>query len=111
MIEQRRADKDKEAQQEIEKEIEKEQSEALEVDVYRSTLKADTYLFVRAAIDPDDLPEILREQFLETPPFLNFALTPDRYLAQADPVKVLSSLNAKGFYLQMPPQPEGLDAD
>lgn len=81
----------------------------IEVEVYKSAKKADTYLYLPVGADRDSLPDLLQEQFGEGEPFLRFELTNEKYLAQADPRNVLASLNGQGFYLQLPPQKERND--
>lgn len=71
--------------------------------VYRSSRKADTYLYVAAKDDFSRVPEGLLGVF-GTPQFaLEFELTSERRLAQEDPVQVLENLQTRGFHLQMPP--------
>ena len=75
----------------------------LEVQVYRSSRRADTYLFLPLDDEFSELPETLLEHFGEGTPFLSFHLHAERHLEQSDPVKVLAALSAQGFYLQLPP--------
>ena len=77
----------------------------MQVYVYRSTLRADTYLYLPEKGVFDGLPEGLIKLF-GTPVFaLEFELTPGRRLAQEDPAKVRENLEQQGFHLQMPPAP------
>lgn len=76
----------------------------LEVAVYKSRRRADTYVYLLADAELDSLPDALREQFGEAEAFLHFELSADRYLAQAEASAVLAALEAQGFYLQLPPQ-------
>jgi uncharacterized protein len=76
--------------------------------VYRSERRADTYLFLPAQDDFSSVPEGLMELFGAASFALEFELTADRGLAQADPVQVLASLREQGFYLQMPPANQAL---
>lgn len=82
----------------------------LEVAVYKSPRRADTYVYLPADAELETLPEALRAQFGEAEAFLHFELNADRYLAQADAPTVLAALADQGFYLQLPPQ-QDLDAD
>ncbi len=75
----------------------------VDVVVYRSNRRADTYLYLPASATFEELPEALRHQFGEATAFLEFALHADRYLAQADADTVLKALAGQGFYLQLPP--------
>lgn len=77
----------------------------MQVYVYRSTLRADTYLYLPEKDAFDGLPEGLLKLF-GTPVFaLEFELTPGRRLAREDPAKVQENLAQQGFHLQMPPAP------
>ena len=90
---------------------EKGEQQRIDVEVFKSQKKADTYLYLPVGAEFGELPELLQEQFLDTEPFLSFELTADRYLAQADPLKVITSIQTQGFYLQFPPPPEIVDGD
>ena len=87
------------------------EQEKIDVEVYKSPKKADTYLYVPVDAELGDLPDLLQEQFSDAEPFLSFELTADRYLAQADPHKVMTSIQTQGFYLQFPPPPESVDGN
>lgn len=71
--------------------------------VYRSERRPETYLFLPAEDDFSSVPDSLMELFGRASLALEFELTADRQLAQADPAQVLASLHEQGFYLQMPP--------
>ena len=73
--------------------------------VYRSPLRADTYLYLKEKDAFDDLPEELLKLFGEPVFALEFEFTPERQLAQEDPARVLDNLKSQGFHLQMPPGP------
>ena len=83
----------------------------LEVAVYKSLRRADTYVYLPADAELESLPDALREQFGEAEAFLHFELSADRYLAQADATVVLAALASQGFYLQLPPQREQASRD
>ena len=87
------------------------EQDKIDVEVYKSLKKADTYLYVPLGAKLEELPELLQEQFSESEPFLSFELTQDRYLAQADPARVMTSIQTQGFYLQFPPPAEAIDGD
>ena len=74
--------------------------------VYRSSRKPDTYLYLPKKDEFEDIPEALMRVFGEPEFALEFELTPDRTLAQEDPVEVLKNLKDRGFHLQMPPENE-----
>ncbi len=71
--------------------------------VYRSSKKADTYLYLPQKDDFSHLPDALLSVFGKPVFALKFELTPDRKLAAADAEQVLSNLTAQGYYLQIPP--------
>lgn len=74
-------------------------------DVYKSSRKAEMYLFVPQQDQFERVPESLLGEFGEPQLVTSLELTPQRKLARADARKVLHSLEEKGFYLQMPPSP------
>jgi uncharacterized protein len=76
---------------------------AVEVAVYRSTRRAETYLYLRAEGEFEELPEALLDHFGTGDAFLQFWLHENKKLAQAEPKKVLAALAEQGFYLQLPP--------
>lgn len=71
--------------------------------VYRCAKQDEMYLYVRAGLSPDTLPEPLRARMGKLTETLQLDLTPDRKLARADTAKVLQKLETDGWYLQMPP--------
>ena len=75
----------------------------IKCDVYRSSNKPDTYLYLDADILPEDIPDTLKQLLGELTAFLNLSLTRQSKLAQADIAEVLQSLSDQGYYLQMPP--------
>ena len=74
--------------------------------VYRSSKKAETYLYLPQKDEFSHLPAALLTVFGKLEFALEFELTPDRKLAAADAEQVLSNLTAQGYYLQMPPENE-----
>lgn len=78
----------------------------MQVYVYKSRRKPDTYIYLAKKDDFEVIPAPLQQVF-GTPEFaLAFELTPERTLAQENPESVLASLRERGFHLQMPPQNE-----
>lgn len=74
--------------------------------VYRSTRKEGAYLYVEKGKDMDELPAELMTQLGKIESSMILLLTPDKKLARADAKKVISEIQEKGFYLQMPPAEE-----
>ncbi len=76
--------------------------------IYKSAKKAQTYLFVKVRDDFSSVPEALMTTF-GTPILVTLTnLATKKKLAFADLVKVKTSLNGQGYYLQLPPPPEDL---
>ena len=78
-------------------------ADGLDVCVYRSDSRAETYLFLPAEDDFDELSDDLKNQFGSPVKFYRFHLHVQKILAQADPEKVLAAISEQGFYLQLPP--------
>lgn len=76
------------------------------ISVFRSSRKADTYVFVRRGQNWDDLPEGLRDIFGAPIHSMDLLLTPDRKLARVSGKQVLEAILEKDFYLQMPEEQE-----
>jgi len=74
----------------------------MQVYVYRSSRKSDTYIYLAKKDDFELIPEPLRQVFGNPEFALEFELTPQRTLAQEDPRAVLANLRERGFHLQMP---------
>jgi uncharacterized protein YcgL (UPF0745 family) len=72
-------------------------------EVFRSSRKAEMYLYVDRSRGLQDVPERLLQQFGEPITVMVLQLTPDRRLASADAAIVLTKIKEQGFYLQMPP--------
>ncbi len=75
--------------------------------VYKSSKKQEMYLYVDRKTEVASLPEGLLGIFGAPVHVLDLVLTPEKKLARADAGKVLADIASNGFYLQMPPAPEG----
>ena len=72
---------------------------------YSSILKKDVHLpKSESQLSLKQLPRPEKSLKAEAEEFLQFELSEDRYLAQADPKRVLAALRDQGFYLQLPPK-------
>jgi len=71
--------------------------------VYRSTLHADTYVYLPREDALDELPDALRERLGRREFALEFDLTPQRRLARCDARVLLTQIEECGYYLQLPP--------
>jgi len=71
--------------------------------VYKSPLKPDTYVFLREEGVFDALPAPLRETLGRLVKVMDLELTAERKLARVDVAEVMSALQTRGYFLQMPP--------
>ncbi|WP_148862604.1 YcgL domain-containing protein [Marinobacter fonticola] len=76
------------------------------VSVFRSSKRADTYLFVRRGQKWDDLPEPLRTIFGAPQHAMDLLLTEERKLSRTTGKQVLQAIEEKDFFLQMPEEHE-----
>lgn len=74
--------------------------------IYRSPKKDEMYLYVDKRDGLERVPEELREMFGTPSHVMDMPLTAERKLARADSEKVMSGIQERGFYLQMPPPKE-----
>lgn len=72
--------------------------------VYKSLKKEETFLYLGEKDHFNLLPDGLLTLFGKPSFVLEFELTPDRVLAQADAKQVMADLHEHGYYLQFPPQ-------
>jgi uncharacterized protein YcgL (UPF0745 family) len=76
--------------------------------IYKSSKKAQTYLFVKQRDDFSSIPAPLMSMF-GTPTLVTVMnLANKEKLALADIDKVKENLNGQGYYLQLPPPQENL---
>ncbi|CAM3632024.1 YcgL domain-containing protein [Parendozoicomonas haliclonae] len=73
------------------------------VSVYKTKRKEGLYLYINKLKGLDSIPEQLRTLMGQPQHVVDFLLTPERNLAEADSAEVLSKINETGYYLQMPP--------
>lgn len=71
------------------------------VSVFRSSRKADTYIFVRRDQKWDELPEGLRGIFGQPVHAMDLLLTPEKKLARTTGKQVLEAIEEKDFFLQL----------
>jgi uncharacterized protein YcgL (UPF0745 family) len=80
--------------------------------IYKSSRRAEMYLYVEKSVGLDEVPEALMRQFGEPEEVMMLMLDGKRTLARADAAEVLQGITDQGFYLQMPPAqfpPSGTD--
>ena len=71
--------------------------------IYKTARKEGLYLYVNKQKGLDCIPDALRELMGNPELVMNFLLTEERPLANADTADVLQKLQDQGYYLQMPP--------
>ncbi len=69
--------------------------------IYRSSRKADTYLYLADKDDFSILPESLLSLFGDPEFSFSFELTMDKKLAREDTAEVLANLRSQGYHLQL----------
>lgn len=74
--------------------------------IYRSSKKDGTYLYVNKSRGLTCVPETLIDLFGAPREAMTLLLTPEKKLARADIRKVLAALEEQGYYLQLPPPSE-----
>lgn len=73
--------------------------------VYKSLVRADTYVYLARKDDFEVLPELLRQSLGELQPVMTLELGPQRRLARVEVAAVRTALGASGYFLQLPPAP------
>ncbi|OAI19713.1 hypothetical protein A1507_06525 [Methylomonas koyamae] len=71
--------------------------------IYKSLKKDELYLYLDKKDDFSAIPAELYKSLGRLEFVMELELTPQRKLARADSAKVIASLQAKGFFVQMPP--------
>lgn len=76
--------------------------------IYKSTKKAETYLYIEKKGDFSEVPKPLMELVGKLVLVMTMNLDERKSLANADVDKVRAELKDKGFYLQLPPPQENM---
>ncbi|RYY74951.1 MAG: YcgL domain-containing protein [Gammaproteobacteria bacterium] len=74
--------------------------------IYRSPKEEGMYLYVKKEEGLTKVPDALLTLFGKPHPAMVIVLTPEKKLARVSAAKVAESLEAQGYYLQMPPRAE-----
>lgn len=78
-------------------------SAAISIRVLAGKRKPDTYLYISADAETEDLPAELLVLLGELREVITLDITPERQLATCTGAEVLEALANAGYYLQMPP--------
>ena len=81
------------------------ESKPIEVDIYKTARRAETFLFVPAGVSPDAWPDGLAETFNPAEHVMCLALTEQQRLAAQPATEVMAAINERGYFLQLPPNP------
>jgi len=71
--------------------------------IYKSLKKDELYLYLQNKDDFSNVPETLLKSFGRLEFVMELAISPEKKLAREDVVKVITSLQEKSFFVQMPP--------
>jgi uncharacterized protein YcgL (UPF0745 family) len=74
-----------------------------ECTVYRCARQTEMYLYLRADLKPEGLPEGLRKITGALTEVMKLDLSGERKLARVDKAKVIEAMTTPGYFLQMPP--------
>tara|TARA_B100000902_G_scaffold346563_1_gene353320 strand:- start:185 stop:472 length:288 start_codon:yes stop_codon:yes gene_type:complete len=77
---------------------------AMEVAVFKTARKPDTFLFLPEGLPPNEWPDGLEEIFLPADKVLSLTLTAEQPLAAQTATRVMEEIAVKGYFLQLPPQ-------
>ena len=78
---------------------------ALEVDVYKTARRPQTFLYVPRDLQPDQWPSDLAELFAAPQKVLSLTLTAKQPLAAQSATVVIEAIRARGYFMQLPPDP------
>ncbi len=76
--------------------------------VYKSTKKADTYLYVKEKDKFEDVPKALLEHFGKPKFVMLIPISKRSHIANLPVNEFVHKVSEKGFYLQLPPKEEDL---
>jgi len=71
--------------------------------IYRCSRQEEMYLYLRADLKPEELPEGLLRLTGKLIQTLSLSLGPERKLARVDVLQVIEALGRQGYFIQMPP--------
>ena len=78
---------------------------AMEVEVFKTARRPDTFLFLPEGLPPNEWPDGLEAVFMPAEKVLSLTLTAEQPLAAQSATRVMEEIAAKGYFLQLPPQP------
>jgi hypothetical protein len=78
----------------------------IECTIYRSLKKDETYVFLPVEKTLAELPADLLKMIGQTEKVMNLMLTAEKKMARGTAAEIMNSIEAQGFYLQMPINPQ-----
>ena len=82
----------------------------MEVEVFKTARRPDTFLYLPQGLPPNEWPDGLEEVFMPAEKVLSLSLTAEQLLAAQSATRAMEGIAAKGYFLQLPPQPSTPDA-
>ena len=77
---------------------------AMEVEVFKTARRPDTFLFLPEGLSPSEWPDGLEQIFMPAEKVLSLTLSADQPLAVQSATCVMEEIVDKGYFLQLPPQ-------
>ena len=77
---------------------------AMEVAVFKTARRPDTFLFLPEGLPPNEWPDGLAQVFMPAEKVLSLELTAEQPLVATTATRVMEEIAAKGYFLQLPPQ-------
>jgi len=75
-------------------------------EIYKGKRKEDTYLFIEAPADFEQLPENIKTIFGDLSLVMELEIKNDTKLAREKAENVLGNIESNGFHIQLPPKDE-----
>ena len=76
----------------------------MEVAVFKTARRPDTFLFLPEGLPPNEWPDGLQEIFMPAEKVLSLSLTAEQPLVAQSATRVMEEIVGKGYFLQLPPQ-------
>ena len=77
--------------------------DTLDVDIYKTARRSETFLFVPAGLASNEWPDGLADIFHPAEHVMTLTLTPERHLAAQPADLVMNEIAKRGYFMQLPP--------
>lgn len=81
--------------------------DTLDVDIYRTARRPETFLFVPAGLEVNHWPDGLADVFTPAEHLMTLTLTPEQPLAAQSARRVMREIAKRGYFMQLPPNASG----